>query len=60
MNRHFTSEDYKKSIKIIRDKYIDSCITTDIIVDFSNDTDENFNETMDFVKEINFYNPHIF
>ena len=34
MNRHFTTEDYKKSIKIIRDKYIDSSITTDIIVDF--------------------------
>lgn len=60
MNRHYTTDDYRKSVKIIRDKYLNSSITTDIIVGFPNETIDNFNETVDFVKEIRFYNPHIF
>lgn len=60
MNRHYTKEEYKQSCDLIREYFPNALISTDIIVGFPGETDEEFNETLEFVKQIRFYNPHIF
>lgn len=52
MNRKYTVEDYKKIISKIREKMPNAAITTDIIVGFCSETDEQFEETYDIFKEI--------
>ncbi len=60
MNRNYTKEEFKEKVGIIR-KYIPDCgITTDIIVGFPGETEEEFNETYDFVKKIGFSRIHVF
>ena len=60
MNRHYTTSDYEKSCELIR-KYIPyATITTDVIVGFPGETDEDFQESLSFVKKMRFYNPNIF
>ena len=54
MNRRYTVEDYLKKIEILH-KYIPDCaVTTDIIVGFPGETEEDFNATIDLVKKVNF------
>ena len=54
MNRRYTVEEYIKKIDILH-KYIPDCaVTTDIIVGFPGETDEDFNATLDLVKKVNF------
>ena len=54
MNRRYTVEDYLKKIEILH-KYIPDCaVTTDIIVGFPGESEEDFNATMDLVKKVNF------
>ena len=54
MNRKYTVEDYLKKIEILH-KYIPDCaVTTDIIVGFPGESDEDFNATMNLVKKVNF------
>lgn len=60
MNRHYTTEDFKKAIELLRKTYPNVALTTDIIVGFPGETDEEFNTTYDFLKEINFYKMHVF
>lgn len=60
MNRHYTVSDFENAVNIIRKYMNDSTITTDIIVGFPGETEEDFNETLNFVKKIRFYNPNIF
>lgn len=60
MNRHYTKDDYRKAVKLIRKYFDDPAITTDIISGFQGESDEEFMETMDFVKEIDFYEVHNF
>jgi threonylcarbamoyladenosine tRNA methylthiotransferase MtaB len=60
MNRHYTSGDYKEVVEALR-KYIpDVSITTDIIVGFPGETEEEFNITYEFLKEIKLSKMHIF
>ena len=60
MNRRYTTEEFKNSVSIIR-KYFDEVhLTTDIIVGFPGETDEEFEKTYDFLNEIKFYKMHIF
>lgn len=60
MNRKYTTTEYKNIVKLIR-KYMPSAgITTDIIVGFPGETDDEFNETMKFVREIGFSRIHVF
>jgi len=60
MNRRYSAEEYKINVELIR-KYMPSAgITTDIIVGFPGETDEEFNETMEFVKDIQFSRIHVF
>lgn len=60
MNRRYTTEEFKNSVSIIR-KYFDEVhLTTDIIVGFPGETDEEFEKTYNFLNEIKFYKMHIF
>lgn len=52
MNRNYTREDYLKIIKKIREEIKDIGITTDIIVGFPGETDEDFNETLSLCEEV--------
>ena len=60
MNRRYTTEEFKKVVKLLRETYKDVILTTDIIVGFPGETEEEFNSTYEFLKEIKFYKMHIF
>lgn len=60
MNRKYSTEEYKKIVKLIRKYMPNAGITTDIIVGFPGETDEEFEETYDFVKDIGFSKIHVF
>ena len=60
MNRKYTTEEFKKVVELLRKTYTDVILTTDIIVGFPGETEEEFNNTYEFLKEIKFYKMHIF
>lgn len=60
MNRKYTTARYKESTQILRKYYPNANFTTDVIVGFPGETDEEFNKTYQFLKEIGFYKMHIF
>ena len=60
MNRRYSKEEFKIIVNRLREVYDDVILTTDIIVGFPGETEEEFNETYEFLKEINFYQMHIF
>lgn len=60
MNRRYTTEQFKNIVKILRNTYNDVNLTTDIIVGFPGETNEEFEKTYKFLKEIEFYKMHIF
>ena len=60
MNRRYTTEQFKEIVKILRKTYDDVNLTTDIIVGFPGETEEEFNKTYQFLEEIKFYKMHVF
>lgn len=60
MNRHYTSEEYYNKCRLIRKYFDNPAFTTDVIVGFPGETDEDFFETKDFVKRIGFAELHVF
>lgn len=60
MNRKYTSDEYRKSCGLLRKYFVHPAITTDVIVGFPGETTEEFLRTEAFVKEIHFYEMHIF
>lgn len=60
MNRKYTTAEYKNNVGIIRKYMPEAGITTDIIVGFPGETEEEFNETLEFVKDIKFSRIHVF
>ena len=60
MNRHYTTEEYKKGCDILRRYFEHPAITTDVIVGFPGETEEEFSETKAFLEQIGFYEMHIF
>src|SRR5690606_23935387 len=60
MNRKYTTEEYKHIVELIRSYMPAAGITTDIIVGFPGETEEEFQETYDFVKTIGFSRIHVF
>ena len=60
MNRRYTTEQFKEIVRLLRNAYKDVNLTTDIIVGFPGETDEEFNKTYQFLKEIKFYKMHVF
>ena len=60
MNRKYTTKDYRKKTEIIRKIFPDAGITTDIITGFPGETEEEFRQTCEFVREIRFARVHVF
>lgn len=60
MNRNYTREDYLDIVKVLRDKDLHYGITTDIIVGFPGETDEDFADSMNMVREADFLKVHAF
>lgn len=60
MNRHYTAEEYKALTNKLRATFPDATITTDVLVGFPCETEDDFMETVDFVKDIKFEKVHVF
>ncbi|MBQ8814637.1 MAG: tRNA (N(6)-L-threonylcarbamoyladenosine(37)-C(2))-methylthiotransferase MtaB [Lachnospiraceae bacterium] len=60
MNRRYTTAEFKAGCDILRKYYDDPAITTDVIAGFAGETGEEFAQTLDFVREIGFYEMHVF
>ena len=60
MNRRYTTAQFEEVVRKLRNIYDDVILTTDIIVGFPNETDEDFEQTYDFLKSIKFYKMHVF
>lgn len=60
MNRRYTSSDYKALVNKLRYHFKDCAITTDVMVGFPGETEDDFNDSVDFVRSIGFAKAHIF
>ncbi len=60
MNRRYDSETYKQAVKFLREEFENPAITSDVIVGFPGETEELFQETVDFCSSIGFANLHVF
>lgn len=60
MNRHYTAEEYKALCQKLRTTFDDATITTDVMVGFTDESEEDFNESLEFVKDIEFEKVHVF
>ena len=60
MNRKYNTEIFREIVERLRKAYKDVILTTDIIVGFPGETEEEFNQTYEFLKEIKFYKMHVF
>ena len=60
MNRRYTAEEFEEVTKRLRKAYDDVILTTDIIVGFPGETEEEFTETFEFLSKIKFFKMHIF
>lgn len=60
MNRKYNTKEFKKSVELIRKNYKDAIITTDIIVGFPGETEQEFLQTYKFLQDIKFYKMHVF
>ena len=60
MNRRYTTEQFKEITKLLRNTFEDAILTTDIIVGFPGESEEEFEKTYEFLKEIKFYKMHVF
>lgn len=60
MNRKYTTKRYKEATDILRKYYPNVSFTTDVIVGFPGETEQEFNKTYQFLKDVDFYKMHIF
>lgn len=60
MNRRYTAEEYENGCRLLRKYFEHPAITTDVIVGFPGESDEEFEITKQFLKKIHFYEMHIF
>ena len=60
MNRKYTTEEFRIVVKLLRKYFENVLLTTDIIVGFPGETEEEFEKTYKFLKEIKFYKMHVF
>lgn len=60
MNRHYTADEYYTGCEILRKYFKNPAITTDVIVGFAGETEEEFATTKEFLKKVNFYEMHVF
>ena len=60
MNRRYTVEEFEKVVERLKNVYPEVALTTDIIVGFPGETEEEFKQTKKFLKDIKFYKMHVF
>ena len=60
MNRHYTTEEFLQSLSLIRKVFPDPAITTDVIAGFPGETEEEFEETLQFIQNAGFSQLHVF
>lgn len=60
MNRRYTCEEFENGTKLLRQAFPNAALTTDIIVGFPGETDEEFSATYEFLERIAFYKMHVF
>jgi threonylcarbamoyladenosine tRNA methylthiotransferase MtaB len=60
MNRPYSAEDFEKTVSLLRETFPDALFTTDIIVGFPGETEEEFRETLEFTRKIGFLKVHVF
>ncbi|ADL35351.1 MiaB-like tRNA modifying enzyme [Butyrivibrio proteoclasticus B316] len=60
MNRHYTASEFEESVRLLREAFDRPAITTDVIVGFPGETEEEFEECRAFVEKIDFYEMHVF
>ena len=60
MNRRYTTKEFENVVKILRNTYEDVILTTDIIVGFPGETEQEFIETKKYLEKIKFYKMHVF
>lgn len=60
MNRRYTTEEYLEGCRILRQAFHHPAITTDVIVGFPGETEEEFEITEQFLRQVNFYEMHVF
>ena len=60
MNRHYTAGEYSEKVELLRKTFEHPAITTDVIVGFPGESEEEFEKTKRFLEEIRFYEMHVF
>ena len=60
MNRKYTTEEFKNIVTLLRKNIPEVALTTDVIVGFPGETEEEFNQTVKFLDEIKFSKMHVF
>lgn len=60
MNRHYTAEEYLKIVTNLRKYFKNAAITTDVMVGFAGETAQEFEESLNFVKKVEFAKVHVF
>lgn len=60
MNRKYTTEEYERGCELLRKYFVHPAITTDVIVGFPGETEEEFEQTKAYLERIHFYEMHIF
>lgn len=60
MNRKYTTEEFEKGVELLRKAYPKVHLTTDVIVGFPGETEEEFQKTYVFLEKIKFYKMHVF
>ncbi len=60
MNRHYTAEEYRELCRLLRSSFENTSITTDVMVGFNEESENDFYESLRFVQEIGFEKVHVF
>lgn len=60
MNRKYTTKEYERGCELLRKYFVHPAITTDVIVGFPGETEEEFEQTKAYLEQIHFYEMHIF
>jgi threonylcarbamoyladenosine tRNA methylthiotransferase MtaB len=60
MNRRYCTDNYRRTVAFIREVVPDAAVTTDVIVGFPGESDDEFRETLDFCREMQFARIHVF
>ena len=60
MNRHYNADEYRQLCNLLRNTFDEASITTDVMVGFNEETEDDFIDSLNFVKEIGFEKVHVF